>query len=204
MTLSPLREIRMAEGASSTCACSRRGSRCPAGAHTGAVGATPDCLAMLTQRSRRATRYVHCVHFARTSATSQTTKRAARADRWPALLGATEIAPTGHRLPRANVVDVPWTSKHQWLPCKGAWALGAARLWCAEKRRACGLARSATRKHSRRACPNVVRAAHGVSCATGRKIEHRRAVGRSTDRSSEALRPVHTRLGRDQRSSQSA
>ena len=52
------------------------------------------------------------------------------------LLGAPEIASAGHRLPRAKVVC--GTAENQILPCKGAWALGAARLWGAEERRACG------------------------------------------------------------------
>ena len=66
------------------------------------------------------------------------TKRAARADRESALLAAPEIASAGHRLPRANVIEVRETTEYQKRICKGVWALGAARLWCAEKRRACG------------------------------------------------------------------
>ena len=174
--------------------CSRRGRRCPAVAHTGAVALRVDCPAVLAQGVRRATRYVHCVHYAQTGATRMFTKRAARADRESALLAAPEIASAGHRLPRAVLVCF-WT-EYQKLPCKGAWALGAARLWCAEKRWACGRARSALRKHFRRACPNAVRKAHVVSCATGRKTEHRRAVDAKRDRTSEALRPVPTRLCR--------
>ena len=76
------------------------------------------------------------IYSAQTGATSQTTKRAARATPWAALLGAPEIASTGHRLPRAKVACS--STEYQKLPCKGAWALGAARLWGAEERRACG------------------------------------------------------------------
>ena len=63
-----------------------------------------DSTAMLDPRSRRRT---HCVRFVlsvQTTATSQSTKRAARADPRPALLVATEIAPTGHRPPRSSAV----------------------------------------------------------------------------------------------------
>ncbi|MCY7305710.1 MAG: hypothetical protein LH632_06085, partial [Rhodoferax sp.] len=122
---------------------------------------------------------------------------AERADRESALLAAPEIAPARHRFPRGGVAGVCYVPEYQELPCKGAWALGAVRLWSAEKHRACGLARSAIRKHFRRACLNAVRAAHAVSCATGRKSAHRRVVGRSTDRTSEALRTVPTRLCRN-------
>jgi len=172
---------------------SRRGRRYPVGAHTGAVALRVDCPAVLAQGVRRATRYAHCVHFARSSATSQMTKRAARTTPWAVLLGAPEIAPTGYRLPRGCMGS---SSTEYNIPCKGAWALGAARLWSAGKHRSCGLARSAIRKHFRRACLNAVRVAHAVSCATGRKSAHRRVVGRSTDRSSEALGIVPTRLCR--------
>ena len=75
---------------------------------------------------------------------------------------------------------------------------GGGDLWGAEERSPGGGARSALRKHFRRACPNAVRVAHVVSCATGRKTEHRRAVDAKRDRTSEALRPVPTRLCRDQ------
>ena len=123
------------------------------------------------------------------------TKRAARATPRAALVGAPEIAADGHRLPRAGLVCV--FTEYQRQDCKGGWALGAARLCSAEKRRACGRARSALRNHSRRACLNAVHVAHVVSCATGRKTEHRRKVGRSTDRYREGPRLVPTRPGRE-------
>jgi hypothetical protein len=116
-----------------------------------------DCTAMLGPRSRRRTRCVSCAHCAQTTAASQMTMRAARADRGPALLVATEIAPTGYRLPR--VPPACFSTRKNIVPCKGAPAaspaglffdeeshrLGkgaggwtAARLCAAEKRRACG------------------------------------------------------------------
>ena len=58
--------------------------------------------------------------------------------------------------------------------CGGRWRRA---FWGAEERRACALARSATRQHSRRGCLNAESAANAVSSATGRKTEHRRAVG---------------------------
>ena len=79
---------------------SHRDRRCPAGAHTGAVGAAPDCPVVLAQGLRRGT---HCVRVAlcvQTAATRMFTKRASRANPWAAFLGAPEIAPAGQRLPR--------------------------------------------------------------------------------------------------------
>ena len=73
-----------------------------------------DSTAMLGPGSRRITRCVRCAHCARTDAASQLTKRAARADPGPALLVAPEIAPTGHRLPRATRVGLR-TERHSHL-----------------------------------------------------------------------------------------
>jgi hypothetical protein len=61
-----------------------------------------DSTALLGPGSRRRTRYVRCAHFAQTAAASQMWMRAARAEPGPVLLVATEIAPTGHRLPRCT------------------------------------------------------------------------------------------------------
>ena len=106
----------------------RRGRRCPAQSHTGAVGGrAPDCAAMLGQRSRRGTHFANCVRAVRTTATSQITKRAARADRRPVLLATPEIARTGHRLPRRCIVGIRG-SENQKRFRKGAWGQASARL----------------------------------------------------------------------------
>ncbi len=63
-----------------------------------------DCTAILGPRSRRQTlcaRFARCVQ---TAATRWLLMRAARADLGPALLVATEVAPTGYRPPRATRV----------------------------------------------------------------------------------------------------
>ena len=106
----------------------RRGRRCPAQSHTGAVGGhAPDCAAMLGQRSRRGTHFANCVRAVRTTAASQITKRAARADRRPVLLATPEIARTGHRLPRRCIVGIRG-SENQKRFRKGVRGQAAARL----------------------------------------------------------------------------
>ncbi len=55
-------------------------------------------------------------------------------------------------------------------------------FWGAEEHRACGQARSAVRHHSRRGCLSAAPAGRVASSATGRKSEHRRAVGASSAR----------------------
>ena len=181
---------------------------------TGAVALRVDCPAMLGLAARRATHYVRFAHCVRTSATRMFTNRAAREAASPALLGAPEarcnLSP--HAFADALLVFGAQT-KHigsrQAVP-------GGGDLWGAEEHSPGVGARSALRKHSRRACPNAVGAAHVVSCATGRKTDnevaakadncakrlscrsqHRRAVDAKRDRTSEALRPVPTRLCRD-------
>ena len=243
-----LREALAQSALGRGCRCSRRGRRCPAGAHTWAVAATPDCAAVRAHGVHRGTHFAHCVRAVRTTAMSMLTKRAARATPWAGLagrsgpvalplarhkqstglfvfgarlLGAPKIAPAGHRLPRGDMVGSRREDqkrrlglvcgcgcvrvfgicfKYQMRLRKGVWGQAAARLWCAEKHRACGLARSAIRNLTRRGCSNGANPVSKVSSATGRKTEHRRAVGRSTDRTSEALimRTVSTRLCRDQ------
>ena len=103
-----------------------------------------DCTAVLGPRSRRKT---HCAHFVRcvqTPAASQTTKRAARADLEPARIKATQIAPVGYHLPLRQRCG--FSSKRKPRVSKGASGQVVARLWCAEKRRARGRARSALRR----------------------------------------------------------
>ena len=110
-----------------------RGRRYPAVAHAGAVYAERvDCPAVLAHGSGRGTRCVRCALYAQTAAARMTTKRAARADPWAAFLGAPEIAPAGHRLPRGWVFGVRWSGprqpEHQEPGCKGVWGPLAARL----------------------------------------------------------------------------
>jgi hypothetical protein len=109
-----------------------------------------DCTAVLGPRSRRKTHCAHCVRSVQTTAASQMWMRAARADLRPALLVATQIAATGHRLPRANVRGV--RNEHNNRFSKGAFGQAGARLWSAEKRRARGRARSAHQPLTRRVC----------------------------------------------------
>ncbi len=124
-----------------------------------------DSTAMLGPRSRRRTHCVRCALSVRTTAPSQSTKRASRADPGPALLVATEIAPTGHRPPRGPSCAFS-RKKHQRVR-KGAFGQIAARLWGAEKHRARGPARSANRQLTRRSCLSAVSAANEASSATG-------------------------------------
>ena len=152
-----------------------------AGSHWGGRHCVSDCPAVLAQRSHRGTRCVRCARYAQTAAMRMSTKRAARADRWAVLLGAPQIARAGYRLPRRCVVGARALGlrhpEHQEPGCKGLRAGRAARLWGAEEHRACGLARSAIRAHSRRSCPSAAPAGRVASSATGRKTAHRRAVG---------------------------
>ena len=145
-----------------------------------------DCTAMLGLRSRRRTHCANCVRSVRTAAPGQSTKRAARADRRPALLAATEIAPAGYRLPRATVLGIRHERPRR--PCEGAPGQDGARLGGAEKRRARGRARSALRHLTRRGCSSAVSKANEASSATGHETEHRRGVG-ATAPAAEVKRP---------------
>ena len=113
-----------------------------------------DFAVVLAQESRRITHYANCVRCVQTDATSQSTKRAARADSCSPLLAAPEIAATGHRLPRGT--GCVFRREDTGGRCKGAFGQAAARLWGAEQRKACGLARSAschlTRRTQRTQC----------------------------------------------------
>ena len=149
-----------------------------------------DCAAVLVLGSRRGTRYAPWGRCAQTAAASQITKRALRADPRTPLLTATEIAPARQRLPRgsgsASWTDVvrkgpsalragsqkrasrPAQIKPPAIPShKGLGGRVAARLCGAEKRRTCGLARSANRELTRCACLSEVNAVNAASCATG-------------------------------------
>ena len=63
------------------------------------------------------------------------------------------------------------------VDCKDAGGRRAQRICGAEEHRACGRARSALRKQTRRSCPSAESEANAASSATGRKPEHRRGVG---------------------------
>ena len=67
--------------------------------------------------------------------------------------------------------------EHHEHVCKGAFGQGCGAPWGAEKRRACGRARSAHPHLARRNCSSAVNAANVASYATGPETEHRRAVG---------------------------
>ncbi len=147
---------------------------------------------MLALGSRRTTHFARFALCVQTGAASQFTKRASHADprpglagragpagpavrkaqavRWTAcvrahLLVATEIAPAGHRPPRGNACGSCREQRPR--PSKGAFGQDGARLWGAEKRRARGLARSASCPLTRRGCPNAANAVSEVSSATG-------------------------------------
>ena len=101
-------------------------SRDPAGAHTVAVSASlrlrcdarPGVgVAQLATRPEG--------RFAQTAATSQFTKRASAPDPRPSIAAATEIAPAGYRLPRANMVGVQAIERQPCL-CKGVSGQAAA------------------------------------------------------------------------------
>ncbi len=151
-----------------------------------------DSTAMLALGSRRTTHFARFALCVQTGATSQFTKRASHADPRPALLVATEIAPTGHRPPRCNACGS--CRKQRPRPSKGAFGQDGARLWGAEKvspgasgpgdrlrlangraywpgaackARARGPARSASCPLTRRGCPNAANAVSEVSSATG-------------------------------------
>lgn len=149
---------------------------------------------MLALRPGRATHCVRCAHAVRTSAASKGTKSAARVGRSAVLLATPECAPGSQPRSRGCAstqksfsirnVQVP-TAKGQGPRGKGP---AAARLWCAEKHRAGGLARSANRQLTRRACLNAANAMSAVSCAT--RAARPSIAGQSvqrTDRTSEAL-----------------
>ena len=119
-----------------------------------------DSAAVLVPSSRRRTHCAHCVRSVQTAAASQFTKRAARAELGTPLLVAPEIAPAGHRLPRNHDRGTRRFSK-------GASGQAGARLRGAEKRRACGRARSALRELTRRDCPSVANEVSKASFATG-------------------------------------
>ena len=126
--------------------------------------ACADCTAVLGPRPRRRTRYVRCAHCTRTAAASQLLMHAARADLGPALLVATEIAPSGYRLPRRSGVCSPPNSQR---PSKGAGGQPGARLWSAEKHRTRGRARSAHQQPTRRGCQSAVNEVNTASSAPG-------------------------------------
>ena len=124
-----------------------------------------DCTVLLGPGSRRRTRYVRCAHFAQTAAASQMWMRAARAEPGPVLLVATEIAPTGHRLPRC-------TSGSFCVRQPGV----AAKARSGRLQRASGApssaglaapARSADQQLTRRGCLNAASKASVVSSAAG-------------------------------------
>ena len=151
-----------------------------------------DCTPVLGSRSCCRT---HCAHFVRCvqiAAASQFTKRALRADLEPRLAGragpggpavrqaqtvlrtvcvrahllvATDSAPAGYPLPRSHRCGFSWGKQRRCS--KGAFGQVAARLWSAEKRRARGLARSASCQLTRRRCLNGANEESAVSSATG-------------------------------------
>ena len=126
-------------------------------------------------RSRRRTRYVRCAHSAQTAAASQMWMRAARADLRTALLVATEIAPTGHRLPRCNSGGF-----------RRGQPMSVAKAHSGRLQRASGApssaglaapARSADQHLTRRGCLNAASKASEVSSAAGHETEQHRGVG---------------------------
>ena len=125
-----------------------------------------DCTAMLGLGSRRRTHYVRFAHCVQTAAASRLTKRA----------GARRPRPCAARRHRNRPCRVPPAARatrggvpveHLYGGCKGAFGQVAARLWSAEKRRACGPARSANQYLTRRGCLNAANEVSVVSSATG-------------------------------------
>ena len=125
-----------------------------------------DCTALLGPGSRRRT---HCAHFVRcvqTAAASQMTRRAgARRPRPCAARRHPNRAQRSSLAAKSTGFGV--RCQHLRRVCKVGFGQAAARLWSAEKRRACGRARSALRHLTRRGCLNGMSAANAVSSATG-------------------------------------
>jgi hypothetical protein len=154
-----------------------------------------DCTPMLTPRSRRRTLYARFARCVQTVAPRWLTKRAARADLGPALLVATEVAPTGYHLPRGNRVGS--STDPPTLPRKGVPGQAGARLWSAEKRRARGpRAQRASTTDSSQLFERSERSERSEFCDGAARPSIAGQSARSADRSSEARRPARARLCR--------
>ena len=126
-----------------------------------------DSTALLGPGSCRRTRFVRCAHCTQTTAASQLLMRAGA--RRPRPCAARRPRNRPHRAPPAASATVSRTravESHR-RNRKGASGQVAARLWSAEKRRACGLARSANRRLTCRSCLNAANEVSAVSSATG-------------------------------------
>jgi hypothetical protein len=143
-----------------------RGRRHPAGAHTGAVGSSSrlHCGTRAEVAPRNSLRSLRSL---RSNRRGESVNEA----RWRAPTSALRSSPPQKSPP-------PRTARREStivarVPCarrcigKGAGGQPAARLCAAEKRRACGRARSALRDPTRRVCPSAVSAANAASYTTG-------------------------------------
>ncbi len=122
------------------------------------------------------------------------TKRALRANPESVFLAASEIAPTGHRLPRSRV-----QARHRWRANSFTAKACAGTRQCASKAlSSTGVsvgARSALRALTRCGCLSGARKARAASSAARPNPEQRKAVAEG-DRFSEALTGVRARLCR--------
>jgi len=136
-----------------------------------------DFPAVLGSRACGITRYVHFVHCAQTDAASQKWRRAARASPEACAPRRRKVAPPATRPRLRGDTESP---DRFFAPLgaarKGVAGQRAQRLCGAEKRRACGRARSALPPLTCRICLSAVSAANGASYAAGRETEHRRGV----------------------------
>jgi len=145
--------------------CARRGRRCPAGAHAGAVvaarrlrcGARPGVASPNSLRSLRSLR-------SNRGAESVVDARYARR---PQSCAPRRPRNRPRRAPPAATGGVFSTRKRVAATTTARAGRPAARLGGAEKRRACGLARSASCLLTRRRCPSAVSAANVASSAPG-------------------------------------
>ncbi len=155
-----------------------------------------DSAAVLGPGSRRRTHSIRCAHFVQTTAASQLLKRAARADPEPVLLAAPEIAPAGHRPPRAEPFSL-FAAKTR----AGAAKVRSGRSeGASEALRRTGLvarARSAPRRLTcRRLFERRERSERSEFGDGPRDRAPEGSRSASGDRRSEALRPARTRLCR--------
>jgi len=203
-------------------ASARRGRRCPAGAHAGAVGAArrlqcaarsglaaPNSLRSLRSlrsnsgaesdnQARCARRARPCAaprprnrpHRAPPAATERCARAAlARPDAcsWP--------DPSDGRNVSSVSAAVFCSSRPTGAAAKARAGRPAARLGGAEKRRACGLARSASCLLTRRRCPSAVSAANVASSAPGPQDRASQGSRRAAPAASAKRRgPARTRL----------
>ena len=143
----------------------RRGRRCPAAAHAGAVCASLRlrCGAHAGVASPNSLRALRALR----SNNRDESDHEARCARRPQRCAPRRPRNRRHRAPPAALNRYLSSIQHSERSCKGAFGQAAVRLWGAEQRRARGLARSASCHLTRRICLNAAHAVRVVSYATG-------------------------------------